>query len=147
MVDRGIESLKTVEKPSWPALPLTASSSIRLTRNPNYHWRYDSSTKLFDFVKGRRLAGYLVPTPGSKAFDNPGLFVEIPLVNQIRPGFRAWPEAGYPGVSSITERLLEHWQDPENFDRRRFFSCQLEAVETLIPPTEGSPVELAAIGT
>ena len=50
---------------------------------------------------------------GSKAFDYPGIFIEIPLVNRIRPRVKAWPEAGYPGVTSITERLLEHWRDPE----------------------------------
>jgi type III restriction enzyme len=43
--------------------------------------------------------------------------VEIPLVNQIRPRVKAWREAGYPGVTSITKRLLEHWRDPEEFDR------------------------------
>jgi hypothetical protein len=42
--------------------------------------------------------------------------VEIPLVNQIRPRVAAWREAGYPGVSSITKRLLEHWQDPQEYE-------------------------------
>ena len=32
----------------------------------------------------------------------------------------------------MTKRLLEHWRDPEEFETRRFFFCQLEAVETLI---------------
>ena len=45
---------------------------------------------------------------------------------------RAWREAGYPGVTGITRRLLEHWNDEEEFEARRFFFCQLEAVETLI---------------
>ena len=27
---------------------------------------------------------------------------------------------------------MEHWADPEGFEDRRFFFCQLEAVETLI---------------
>ncbi|MDZ7315240.1 MAG: DEAD/DEAH box helicase family protein [candidate division KSB1 bacterium] len=112
---------------------------------PRYHWRYDPASKLFDLAEGRRPAGYVVATPGSKAFDDPGLFVEIPLVNAIRPRLKAWREAGYPGVTSITKRLLEHWQDPEDFDRRRFFFCQLEAVETLIWLTEASPAERAGI--
>ena len=112
---------------------------------PARHWRYDPATKLFDLAEGRRRAGYVVATPGSKAFDDPGLFVEIPLVNRIRPRVKAWREAGYPGVTSLTKRLLEHWQDPENFDRRRFFFCQLEAVETLIWLTEAAPAERAGI--
>ncbi|MEM4202892.1 MAG: DEAD/DEAH box helicase family protein [Candidatus Methanomethylicaceae archaeon] len=112
---------------------------------PRYHWRYDPTTKLFNLVEGRRPAGYVVATPGSKTFDDPGLFIEIPLVNAIRPRLKAWREAGYPGVTSITKRLLEHWQDPENFDRRRFFFCQLEAVETLIWLTEAPPAERVGI--
>lgn len=99
---------------------------------PSRHWRYERETRLFDLVEGRRPAGYVVASESSKAFDDPGIFVEIPLVNKIRPRVKAWREAGYPGVSSITKRLLEHWQDPEEFERRRFFFCQLEAVETLI---------------
>jgi hypothetical protein len=73
-----------------------------------------------------------VASPESRAFDDPGIFVEIPLVNQIRPRVKAWREAGYPGITSITKRLLEYWCDPEEFETRRFFFCQLEAVETLI---------------
>ena len=81
---------------------------------------------------GRRPAGYVVASSDSKAFDDPGVFVEIPLVKRIRPRVRAWREAGYPGVTGITKRLLEHWTNPEEFDSRRFFFCQLEAAETLI---------------
>ena len=99
---------------------------------PAKHWRYDRQTRLFDLADGRRPAGYVVASSDSKAFDDPGVFVEIPLVNRIRPRVRAWREAGYPGVTGITKRLLEHWTNPEEFDSRRFFFCQLEAAETLI---------------
>ncbi|MFT0812227.1 BPTD_3080 family restriction endonuclease [Synechococcus sp. OH20] len=112
---------------------------------PRQHWRYNRETRLFELVEGRRPAGYVVATPGSKSFDDPGIFVEIPLVNQIRPRVKAWREAGYPGVTSITKRLLDHWRDPEEFDRRRFFFCQLEAVETLIWLTEAPPAERVGI--
>ena len=112
---------------------------------PQRHWRYDRKTRLFDLVKGRRPAGYVVATPGSRSFDDPGIFVEIPLVNQIRPRVKRWREAGYPGVSSITKRLLEHWRDPEEFETRRFFFCQLEAVETLIWLVEAPAAERVGI--
>jgi len=112
---------------------------------PARHWRYDRETRSFDLVDGRRPAGYVVASPGSKAFDDPGIFVEIPLVNQIRPRVKAWREAGYPGATVITKRLLEHWRDPEEFDLRRFFFCQLEAVETLIWLTESPPAERVGI--
>jgi type III restriction enzyme len=112
---------------------------------PQRHWRYDPATRTFDLVEGRRPAGYVVATPGAKSYDDPGVFVEIPLVNRIRPRVKAWREAGYPGVTSITKRLLEHWHDPEAGAGRRFFFCQLEAVETLIWLTEAPPAERVGI--
>mgnify|MGYP005850989447 FL=1 len=112
---------------------------------PQRHWRYDRETRTFDLVEGRRPAGYVVASGDSKAFDDPGIFVEIPLVNQIRPRVKAWREAGYPGVTGITRRLLEHWRDPEEFEGRRFFFCQLEAVETLIWLTEAPAAERVGI--
>jgi type III restriction enzyme len=114
---------------------------------PQRHSRYDRETRLFDLVEGRRPAGYVVASDDSRAFDDPGIFVEIPLVNQIRPRVKAWREAGYPGVTSITKRLLEHWRDPEEFDTRRFFFCQLEAVETLIWLTEAPAAKRVGIET
>lgn len=120
---------------------MTEASIDRLIINspyeePRQHWSYQRETRTFRLEDGRRPAGYVVASPDSRAFDDPGIFVEIPLVNQIRPRVKAWREAGYPGVTSITKRLLEHWHDPEEFDRRRFFFCQLEAIETLIWFTE-----------
>jgi len=112
---------------------------------PKYHWRYDRETRTFELAEGRRPAGYVVASSDSRAFDDPGIFVEIPLVNQIRPRVKAWREAGYPGVTSITRRLLEHWRDPEAFDARRFFFCQLEAVETLIWLAEAPAAERVGI--
>jgi type III restriction enzyme len=112
---------------------------------PTLHWRYDRETRLFDRVEGRRPAGYVVASGDSRAFDDPGIFVAIPLVNQIRPRVKAWREAGYPGVTSITKRLLEYWCDPEEFEARRFFFCQLEAVETLIWLSEAPAAERVGI--
>ena len=99
---------------------------------PTKYWSYDRERRTFSLVDGRRPAGYVIASESSKSFDDPGHFVEIPLVNLIRPRVRAWREAGYPGVTGITKRLLEHWTNPEEFDNRRLFFCQLEAAETLI---------------
>jgi type III restriction enzyme len=74
----------------------------------------------------------VVATPGSKSFDDPGVFHELPLVNLIRPWVKAWRESGYPGVTGITRRLLDFWNDPEERGDHRLFFCQLEAIETLI---------------
>ena len=99
---------------------------------PTKYWSYDRERRTFSLVEGRRPAGYVIASEGSRSFDDPGHFVEIPLVNLIRPRVRAWCKAGYPGVTGITKRLLEHWTNPEEFDNRRLFFCQLEAAETLI---------------
>ena len=84
---------------------------------PMKHWRQDRKTCLFDRTDGRRPAGYVIASPDSQTFDDPGVFVEIPLVNQIRSRVLAWRTAGCPGVSGATRRLFEQ-QFPE---RRRAF--------------------------
>ncbi|MBW1793092.1 MAG: DEAD/DEAH box helicase family protein [Deltaproteobacteria bacterium] len=112
---------------------------------PKHYWSYDRETRLFALKEGRRPAGYVVASDGSKAFDDPGVFVEIPLVNQIRTRVDAWRENGYAGVTGITKRLLEHWKNPEEREYRRFFFCQLEAIETLIWLTEASDAEKVGI--
>lgn len=48
---------------------------------PTRHWRYERETRTFDLAEGRRPSGYVVASPVSQAFDDPGVFVEIPLVN------------------------------------------------------------------
>ena len=112
---------------------------------PSSHWKYERETRLFDLVEGRRPAGYLVASESSRAFDDPGIFVEITLVNQIRERVKRWREEGYPGVTSVTKRLLDYWIDPEEFEARRFFFCQLEAVETLIWLTEAPAADKVGI--
>lgn len=99
---------------------------------PKNYWKYDRETRTFDLAAGRRPAGYLVASPDSKKFDDPGRFVEIPLVNKIRPRIAEWRDSGYLGATSVTRRLLNHWTTIEDRDDRRFFFCQLEAIETLI---------------
>ncbi len=115
-----------------------------LYEEPARHWRYDRTTRLFDLGDGRRPAGYVIASQDSKAFGDPGVFVEIPLVNCIRERVRAWRAAGYPGVTGVTKRLLEYWNDPEEF-ARRFFFCQVEAAETLIWLTEAPAAERVGV--
>lgn len=112
---------------------------------PHQHWFYDRENRDFYIKDGRRPAGYVMATPNSKAFDDPGIFVEIDIVNQIRPRIKAWRESGYQGVTGITKRLLDHWQDPEERIERRFFFCQLEAIETLIWLTEAPAADKVGI--
>lgn len=112
---------------------------------PTRYWEYVRETREFLLKDGRRPAGYVVASESSKAFDDPGVFVEIALVNAMRPRIEKWRDADYPGVTGITKRLLKHWQDPEERKDRRFFFCQMEAIETLIWLTEAPEAEKTGI--
>jgi type III restriction enzyme len=106
-------------------------------QEPQWHWQQDPNTLLFDKVEGRRKAGFVRADPQAKSPNHPGIFVPIPLVEEIRPRVKKWREENYPGVTGTTERLLKHWRDiNERREDRRFFFCQLEAMETLIWLTE-----------
>lgn len=102
---------------------------------PQQHWKYDRVKRKFKLTLGRRPAGFLIATQDSKAFDDPGEFRELELVNKIRDLVGDWRRAGYPNITSITRQLLEFWKS-ENERDSRFFFCQLEAIETLIWLTE-----------
>jgi len=112
---------------------------------PRQYWEYIRGTREFILQEGRRPAGYVVASESSRAFDDPGIFIPIPLVNLIRPRIKKWREQGYPGVTGVTKRLLQHWQDPEERKDRRFFFCQLEAIETLIWLTEAPDADRTGI--
>lgn len=112
---------------------------------PQQYWEYIRDTREFLLQQGRRPAGYIVASESSKSFDDPGTFIEIDLVNKIRPRIANWRDADYPGVTGITKRLLQHWRDPEERKDRRFFFCQLEAIETLIWLTEAPDAEKTGI--
>ena len=112
---------------------------------PSRHWSYDRENRVFNLADGRREAGYVIASPQSKAFDDPSIFVPIELANKIRPRVKQWRESGYPGITGITKRLLEHWKDPEERKERRFFFCQLEAIETLIWLTEAPDAEKVGV--
>lgn len=112
---------------------------------PQQHWNYNRESRTFMLKEGRRPAGYLKASEQSKAFDDPGVFIPIPLVNQIRTRVKAWRESGYSGITGITKRLLEYWQNPEERENRQFFFCQMEAIETLIWLVEAPPAEKVGI--
>ena len=111
---------------------------------PTKHWRYDRSRREFDLVEGRRPAGYLIATPDSQSFDDPGVFHELELVNRIRERVDSWRSSRYPGVTGITRKLLEFWNNGEHRENR-FFFCQMEAIETLIWLTEAPDAEKQGI--
>ncbi|MBU0568196.1 hypothetical protein KKC52_09150 [bacterium] len=90
---------------------------------PKQYWSYARESRSFSRKEGRRPAGYVIASEKSKSFDDPGIFIELPLVNNIRSRVKRWREAGYPGITGITKRLLEHWHNPEEREYCLFF-CQ-----------------------
>lgn len=99
---------------------------------PSRHWA-DKGGRL-ELTDGRRPAGYEVfDTRNNTRRTEP-----LEQVMRIRARVDAWREAGYPGVTSVTRSLLEHWHDREA-RQHPFYFCQLEAIETLIWWVEASP--------
>lgn len=99
---------------------------------PLHHWREEKHGLVA--VPGRRPAGYDIFDSRS----NTRRVVPLELVNRIRERVDEWRAAGYPGVTTVTERLLKHWHDREarNYP---FYFCQLEAIETLVWWIEALP--------
>lgn len=113
-------------------------------REPTHHWKYDLNGQTFIREEGRRPAGYFVAGQGSNQYNDIGKFVELPLVNKIRPRVKAWREAGYPGVTGVTRKLLEHWND-KDARQYQFFYCQMDAMETLVWLTEAPAADKVGI--
>ena len=114
-------------------------------QEPSRHWRYDRDRLEFKLEESRRPSGYLVATSAATTDEDPGDFVPLPLVNRIRERVGHWRQAGWPGATSVTRRLLEHWWDRNERETRQFFFCQLEAAETLIWLTEAPTAERVGI--
>lgn len=104
---------------------------------PTAYWERDG--KQMRLKQGRRPAAYeIFDTRNNTQRAEP-----LELVNRIRQRVDEWRSAGYPGVTSVTRQLLEHWHErgewnPETCSweggprQYPFYFCQLEAIETLI---------------
>lgn len=99
---------------------------------PTFHWRDDRGTLVV--AQGRRSAGYeIFDTRSNTRRTEP-----LEQVNRIRERVDAWRDAQWPGVTTVTRSLLEHWHD-RNARLLPFYFCQLEAIETLIWWIEAPP--------
>lgn len=93
---------------------------------PVQHW-VPGKHGVLEIVPERRSAGYEI-------FDirnNTRRTEPLVLVNTIRARVNAWRIAGYPGITAVTQALLDHWFD-RSARENPFYFCQLEAIETLI---------------
>lgn len=99
---------------------------------PQQHWVEGKGGKL-EIKPERRPASYEV-------FDvrnNTKRVETLDLVNTIRGRVDQWRADGWPGVTIVTRKLLEHWHD-QDARQLPFYFCQLEAIETLIWWVEGA---------
>jgi len=114
-------------------------------KEPEQHWEFEKTRGKHFIKEGRRPAGYVIASQ-SKKYQEAGDFIELPLVNKIRPRVKNWRETGYPGVTGITKRLLDFWNAKEADGRSyEFFFCQKEAIEILIWLKEAHPSEKVGI--
>ena len=115
---------------------------------PERHFRFDDDGITDEVVIGRRRSIYLSPVPpvrarrarGRGADDDQGRLayegetveriVENTFINEVRSGVERWRAQRYPNVTATTRRLLEHWTAEGR--EKRFFFCQIEALETAI---------------
>jgi type III restriction enzyme len=119
-------------------------------KSPTEHWKYNRMKRKFERLPGRRPAGFLIASQDSKAFDDPGEFRELKLVNQIRDRVDNWRERGHPNITGVTRQLLNFWQDKTQRENQ-FFFCQMESIETLIwlveaPDSEKQGIDIPSDG-
>ena len=109
---------------------------------PQWHWSLDVDFRaIAPALPGRRPSGAYLPVPKPTRRK-----AELPLgdqqqscqevephkrINRIRDAVEAWREAGYPGATTETIELIEHWNQPETEGVQPYF-CQRDAVETAI---------------
>ncbi len=106
---------------------------------PGRYWDQDDNGKLLNIRPGRRPAAY-------ELYDtrtNTRRVEKLARVNAIRERLDQWRDAGWPGVTSVTRQLLEHWHERGEWspEEQRWiggprqyplYFCQLEAIEALI---------------
>ena len=103
---------------------------------PKFWWSYDKQGKAIK-QPGRREASYFWTTQkvmtGQQSLE--GMQSDfgsekLELVNRLREDVKRWRESDYENATQTTKKLLRHWRSTDR--KRRFFFCQIEAVETMI---------------
>lgn len=118
-------------------MAVTNSGTV-IDGNPIINYPFAEPTQHWDFGglkpsvnSGRRVSGYLAPSPDGQLRITDAV-IPLTIVNSLRDKTRQWRQEGYPGATSTTKRLFEHWFNEDRLaDNTRPFFCQQEAVETI----------------
>ena len=113
---------------------------------PERHFALGPNGPTGEILPGRRPSESFIPVPVSKKkrgknggpeqeslelFDTTGERREQnSLINDMRQRVELWRGRGYPHVTPISRKLMQHWADPTREERVLF--CQREAAETAI---------------
>ena len=101
---------------------------------PNLHWHYDRVTGEASKLAGRRPSRYWYKLKsdvvGQGRLELSEGQDDLVMVNNLRVDVARWREGGYAGATATTKKLLHYWRSHNR--ARRFFFCQIEAVETVI---------------
>jgi type III restriction enzyme len=109
---------------------------------PERHFRFSDEGITNEIVEQRRPSSYFTPIAASKKKGKQLILdewtqdrvEENKFINQVRVRVGRWRSGGYVGVTRATRQLLEYWTRADR--ERRFFFCQVEALETAIYITE-----------
>jgi len=114
---------------------------------PSRHFRFGDEGITNEIVAARRSSSYFIPIPAARKKGKTQLILdtewtgerieENAFINSVRARVARWRDAGRPGTTRLTARLLEYWTAVER-DKPLFF-CQIEALETAIYLTEVAP--------
>jgi len=109
---------------------------------PSRHFAFDADGITDEVVESRRPSTHLTAVPPVKRQRKAQAHIEFPeeatervvdneFINLVRARVDLWRRRGYrPTPTNTSRRLLEHWTDPDR--EKRFFFCQIEALETAI---------------
>ena len=113
---------------------------------PQRHFKFDEGGITDEIIERRRQSEYFIPIPKPKTKQTSQALIDFgeawtgdrleenQFINDIRERVAIWRRGGYQGITPVTRRLLAYWIDSER--EKKFFFCQIEAIETAIYITE-----------
>jgi len=127
--------------PGQPELPVQAQCEEPIINGPydepQFWWDYEKGTGRALKMTGRRAASYFWTTQkvmtgqqSLEGMESDFGSEKLELVNRLREDVARWRESDYENATQTTKKLLRHWRSEDR--KRRFFFCQIEAVETII---------------